>query len=155
MDRDDIGSWLSGPRTATDGAALGYPGERLGLPESGAGSVAGWGQRGAALLVDWLVAMGVTMAFVGPPTPEDNQFGVLVLGVFAIEYLLMLWTAGRTIGMALFGLTVAAVGSTRPQTLRVVLRTLLLVLVIPAVIFDRDRRGLHDKAGRTVLLRTR
>jgi uncharacterized RDD family membrane protein YckC len=34
-------------------------------------------------------------------------------------------------------------------------RTLLLALVIPAVVYDRDRRGLHDKVGATVVVRVR
>ena len=36
---------------------------------------------------------------------------------------------------------------------RPVVRTVLLCLVIPAVIWDADQRGLHDKAAGTVLLR--
>ena len=36
---------------------------------------------------------------------------------------------------------------------RPIVRTLLLVLVIPAVIFDADQRGLHDKLAGTVLIR--
>jgi uncharacterized RDD family membrane protein YckC len=34
-----------------------------------------------------------------------------------------------------------------------VIRTVLLILVIPAVIWDADQRGLHDKAVGTVLVR--
>ncbi|HEY5230049.1 MAG TPA: RDD family protein, partial [Galbitalea sp.] len=30
---------------------------------------------------------------------------------------------------------------------------ILLMVVIPAVIFDRDQRGLHDKIAGTVLVR--
>ncbi len=37
---------------------------------------------------------------------------------------------------------------------RPVVRTVLLILVIPAVIFDADHRGLHDKAVGTVLIRS-
>jgi uncharacterized RDD family membrane protein YckC len=31
-------------------------------------------------------------------------------------------------------------------------RTLLLVLVIPALVWDRDYRGLHDRAAGTVVI---
>jgi hypothetical protein len=34
-----------------------------------------------------------------------------------------------------------------------VVRSVLLCLVIPAVIFDPDQRGVHDKAMNTVLVR--
>jgi uncharacterized RDD family membrane protein YckC len=36
-----------------------------------------------------------------------------------------------------------------------VLRTVLLLLLVPAVIWDRDGRGLHDKVSGTLLVRVR
>jgi uncharacterized RDD family membrane protein YckC len=33
------------------------------------------------------------------------------------------------------------------------IRAFLLCLVIPAVVYDRDRRGLHDKAAQTIVVR--
>ena len=41
----------------------------------------------------------------------------------------------------------------RPARWPALVRSLLLCLVIPAVIFDPDHRGLHDKAMNTVLVR--
>ena len=38
---------------------------------------------------------------------------------------------------------------------RAAVRALLLCLVIPAVVFDPDQRGLHDRAAETILVRTR
>ena len=32
-------------------------------------------------------------------------------------------------------------------------RTLLLLAVVPPLVFDRDLRGLHDKAANTVVIR--
>ncbi|CPU67518.1 Conserved membrane protein of uncharacterised function [Mycobacteroides abscessus] len=37
---------------------------------------------------------------------------------------------------------------------RGLLRTVLLCLVIPAVVWDADGRGLHDRAAGTVLVRS-
>jgi len=34
-----------------------------------------------------------------------------------------------------------------------VIRSFLICLLIPAVIFDRDHRGLHDLAAKTVVVR--
>jgi len=42
-----------------------------------------------------------------------------------------------------------------PGLLRATLRTLLLLLLVPAVIWDRDGRGLHDKLAGTLLVRVR
>ena len=156
MDRGDIGSWLSGPRRETGlDQEAGYPGKRLGLPDSGVGSVAGWGQRVGALLMDWFVALGITSVALGSPEPGDEVFSMVVLGVFALGYVLLLLLAGRMIGMATVGFQVCPVGRDRMTASGIVIRTLLLVLVLPAVVYDRDRRGLHDLAGHTVTVRTR
>lgn len=155
MDRDSLGSWLSGPGLPTTDEELGYPGERLGLPPQGIGSAASWGSRVGAIFIDWFVALGVALALVGSPEPGDQRFSLFVLLVFVFEYVVLLGAAGRTIGMAVFGLRVLPVGSSRLNLLRVLVRSVLLALVIPAVIYDRDRRGLHDKAARTIVVRTR
>ena len=156
VDRKDIGGWLSGPRvdTGLDGAT-GYPGERLGLPAQGIGSVTSWGRRIGALFVDWMIVLGVSLAMVGAPAPGDDTFGFVTLAVLVVMYVVLLMTAGATIGMWLFGLRVVPVGSTQLSFLRIVARSVLLALVIPAVVYDRDRRRLHDKVGATVVVRTR
>ena len=43
----------------------------------------------------------------------------------------------------------------RPNPLAVVVRTLLLVLVIPAVLVGADGRGLHDRTAGTQVCRFR
>lgn len=156
VDRKDIGSWLSGPRIdpGTD-APSAYPGERLGLPQQGKGSATPWGRRIGALFIDWLIVLGITLAIVGPPQPGDDTFGLASLGVLVVMYVVLLMTARSTIGMWLLGLAVWPVGSQHLSFVRVVLRSVLLALVIPAVVYDRDRRGLHDKAGATIVIRSR
>jgi uncharacterized RDD family membrane protein YckC len=156
VDRRDIGSWLSGPQidTGLDGTS-GYPGERLELPAEGRGSVAPWGRRIGALVIDWFVVLGVSLALVGAPEPGDDTFGLVNLGVLVLMYVTLLMTAGATLGMWLLGLAVWPVGSQRLSFVRVVGRSLLLALVIPAVIYDRDRRGLHDRVGAVVVVRSR
>src|SRR5262249_57899382 len=59
-DRRWTGSWLSGVTPAA-GDKSEYPGQRLGLPRSGHGMVAGVGRRLGALVIDWL--MGEIIAF--------------------------------------------------------------------------------------------
>ena len=54
----DIGSWLSRPQSLGPDDD-GYPGERLGMPSDGPGSLAGLGRRTAALMTDWLIAYGL------------------------------------------------------------------------------------------------
>lgn len=135
-----------------------YPGERLGLPRTGSGSVARVGRRIGALLIDYTAATIIATAFLGfnqfalPSEAGLTQFTPLV--VFALLQVLFIPTAGgspghRILGMRLVSLDGGWVGLWRP-----IVRTLLLIVVIPAVIWDEDQRGLHDKAVRTVLVRT-
>ena len=93
VDRKDIGSWLSGPQidSGLDGS-IGYPGERLGLPQSGRGSVTTWGRRIVALVIDWFVVLGVSLAVIGPPQPGDDTFGFVTLVVLVLMYVTLLMT---------------------------------------------------------------
>lgn len=141
-----LGSWLSGPDLAigTD-TTQDHRGQRLGCPRTGPGSIAGIGRRLFALLVDWLACRLIAVGLLGL-----SEWWVPV--VFAVEYVVLLSTLGSTLGMRLVGIRVAALGGGRPGPLGIVVRTLLLMLVIPAVVYDRDTRGLHDRATGTVVV---
>ncbi|MEU6367288.1 RDD family protein [Streptomyces sp. NPDC046931] len=152
--RQAFGSWLSGPRAAMEeaGADFGYRGEQLGLPKEGPGSVAGPGRRIGALAVDWglcvLIAYGlITDGYTPRTTPNWALLVFLVLSVLTVG------TVGVTPGKRLFGIRVVAVDTGRVAPLRALARTLLLCLAIPALIWDRDTRGLHDRLAKTVEIR--
>lgn len=166
-----MGSWLgggpSGDRTVGTGGGLG-------LPASGSGSPAGLGRRVAALAVDWLLCLAVSTAFLGGDP-------MATLGVFALENVLLVGTAGFTVGHRLLGLRVRAhvppegddglgraaagpaapgapgsavpVDALLPGPVRAAVRTVLLCLVIPAVIWDDQGRSMHDRAAGTVIVR--
>ncbi|MFF3905155.1 RDD family protein [Streptomyces sp. NPDC001848] len=151
--RQAIGSWLSGPRAAMEeaGADFGYRGEHLGLPEHGPGSIARPGRRFGALAVDWglcvLIAYGLITHGYAPATSNWALLVFFVLGVLTVG------TVGFTPGKRLFGLRVVALATGRVSPLRAVLRTVLLCLAIPPLIWDRDGRGLHDRMAGTVEVR--
>ncbi|GHH94874.1 RDD family protein [Streptomyces capillispiralis] len=152
--RQAIGSWLSGPRAALEdaGAEFGYRGEQLGLPEDGPGSIARPGRRLGALAVDWglcvLIAYGlITDGYDGQTT------GNWALLVFLVMSVLTVGTVGFTPGKRLFGLRVMSLDTGRVQPLRGLLRSVLLCLAVPALVWDRDGRGLHDRLARTVEVR--
>lgn len=143
VDREDIGSWLTGPDTS---GISRYPGERLGLPESGPGSIARAGRRILAIIIDWTIALLISnFAFGGDAWAT--------LAIFAIEQILLVGTLGYSIGHRAMGIHVVKAGGGAPGPLAALVRSVLLCLVIPAVIFDPDHRGLHDKAMDTLLLR--
>jgi uncharacterized RDD family membrane protein YckC len=130
-----------------DPAGQGYPGERLGRPEEGSGAVAGWGRRLAGICVDWAVALLVAHAFLGP----WRSFGPLA--VLLAMHVLLVGTAGSSLGHRLLGVRVERVHGGLPGPLRAAARAVLLCLLLPALISDGDRRGLHDRAAGTVPVR--
>jgi uncharacterized RDD family membrane protein YckC len=159
VDRKDFGSWLEGPRARTQKPDE-YRGQSLGMPQHGPGAIAGFGVRFVGVLIDWAIAsliakglFGVPLPFSQPPASGGQSF--VVLGVFAVMTLLLVGTLGFTIGHRIMGLQVRSLGGGRVMPLQALTRTLLLCLFIPAVIWDRDGRGLHDKVPNTVIVRTR
>ncbi|WP_345035697.1 RDD family protein [Streptomyces sannanensis] len=151
--RQAIGSWLSGPRAAAEqmGADFGYRGERLGLPENGPGSIAPLGRRFGAIFIDWALCMLIA---AGPFAQDDRQTqGNLALGIFFVMSVLTVGTLGSTPGKRILGLRVVAEDGGRPGLVWVLVRSVLLCLALPALIWDRDGRGLHDRLSRSVQVR--
>ncbi|MEU8796712.1 RDD family protein [Spirillospora sp. NPDC048819] len=143
-------TWLSGARSA--GADLGEPGARLGLPDKGSGAVASYGRRLVALFVDWGLSMLVASLLARSFGWDPSQRSMWTLIVFGIQVWVLTALLGTTIGKRLCGIHVARLDG-RPVGLGWALaRTLLLLLVVPALIWDRDYRGLHDRASNTVVV---
>jgi uncharacterized RDD family membrane protein YckC len=147
---------VSNQQTATKGAF--YPGQNLGLPEYGSGSVAGWSRRLGALVIDWLACSVIAIAFFYHPQAGHaatvlSQPRLWTPAVFGVEDFLLTALTGVTIGKRLLGLRVVRLDG-RPVGLWALPRTLLLMLVVPAMMMDRDLRGLQDKAAGTVVVRT-
>ncbi|MEU8685157.1 RDD family protein [Streptomyces sp. NPDC048611] len=151
--RRAIGTWISGPRAAAEdmGVDFGYRGQQLGLPEEGPGSIARPGRRFAALFIDWALCLLIAYGLLsgGKATAASNW----ALLVFAVLSVLTVGTVGFTPGKRLLGLRVISEDGGRISLPRVALRTVLLVVVIPAVVWDRDGRGLHDRVSRAVQVR--
>lgn len=134
-----------------------YPGRNLGLPELGPGSVAGWSRRLGALLIDWAVASIIAIAFfyhphAGQTAAVLSQPRLWTPAVFAVQDFVLTALTGFTIGKRLLGLRVVRLDG-RPVGLWALPRTVLLMLVVPAMIMDRDLRGLQDKAAGTAVVR--
>jgi uncharacterized RDD family membrane protein YckC len=144
--RGDLGSWLNGgnvPPGETTGRG------RLGLPPSGTGSLAPLGRRVVALCLDWAVAEAISFGFF-------DREPMVTLAIFAAMNLVLVSSVGSTIGHRLLGLEVRRLGAEGPHLVgfgRGAVRTLLLCLVIPAVVWDADGRGMHDRAAGTVIVR--
>jgi uncharacterized RDD family membrane protein YckC len=136
-----------------------FRGQAIGLPESGSGALATTGVRLGAFVVDALASTLVAALFVHPHGAHqhwsDHLPGSWSLIPLAVDYLVGCLVAGRTLGMYLFGLRLTRVDSpsTRLGAGQVLLRTFLLFLFVPAVVFDRDGRGMHDRFTDTAVVR--
>lgn len=98
-------------------------------------------RRFAALLVDWIACVLVSGTFANPTT--EGWAPVLIL---IVEYGFFLGLFGQTPGMYLAKLRCVDYGTGGPMGVpRALLRAVLLALVVPALIMDRDRRGIHDR----------
>jgi uncharacterized RDD family membrane protein YckC len=134
-----------------------YPGQYLGLPEFGRGSIAGWSRRLGALLIDWIACSVITIAFfyhpaAGHATTVFTEPRLWTPLVFGIEDVVLTALTGFTIGKRLLGLRVVRLNGS-PVGLHALIRTVLLMLVVPAMMMDRDLRGLQDKAAGTAVIR--
>lgn len=123
-----------------------WAGKRLGLPETGPGSLAKIGRRVLALGIDWALALMVSRAFFG----SDNT---ATLTFFMLEQWLLVATIGNSFGHLIAGIKVRKLDGSYVGIVPALIRIGLILLVIPAVIWDTDNRGLHDKAAKTVLVR--
>ena len=142
------------PQPANPAGGTTYPGQRLGLPEDGPGSVAGWGRRGLALIVDWFGCKLVLTVFLGAAAWSGSGLSQLApLGLFLLEAALLTTLAGGSFGQLVTRVAVVRIDGKPVTFLQAVLRTFLICLVIPPLVFNADQRGLHDLAAKTITLR--
>ena len=123
-----------------------WPGERLGLPRIGPGSVGRPGRRLAGIAIDWSMAVVVSIVFFDYSAVANSV-------IFVLLQLIFIPTIGGSIGHRLVGLRVVPVLGGWIGPWRAILRSVLLGIVLPALVWDSDQRGFHDKIAGTVLIR--
>lgn len=156
--RDSIGSWLNGPSAALpkgeDGTEDKYRGERMGLPETGPGSLAPTTRRVGALVIDWLLSLGIGLLLVNVWDGAPDQATANVL-VWVLISVVSVWLFAFTPGMAALGMGVVRVDApVRVGLGRSFFRVLLTVFIMPPLVTDIDSRGLQDRATQTAVIRT-
>jgi uncharacterized RDD family membrane protein YckC len=134
---------LTAPAAAAETVA--YPGKQFGFPERGPGSVSSMPRRVLALFIDWVLCLIIAQGLF------HSRY--LTIAVFTVEVFLLTALAGSSAGKRLCGLRVI-----RPDGGRVgfgwsLLRTAILLTVVPPLLTDRDLRGLHDRAANTIVVR--
>jgi uncharacterized RDD family membrane protein YckC len=122
-----------------------YPGQFLGLPERGPGSVSSMPRRVLALFIDWLLSMVIAVWLT------HSQFWTVA--VFAVEVFVLTALGGSTVGKRLAGIRTIRIGGGPVGFGWALVRTAILLTVVPPLLTDRDLRGLHDRAANTIVVR--
>ncbi|WP_396937137.1 RDD family protein [Mycolicibacterium sp.] len=157
-----MGTWLSGPGPfdAGDGsdgstdASEKYPGQRLGLPQTGPGSLARTGRRIGALFLDWLVAYGLAGLAMAAGWVSMATLSTAVLVIWMVLGTVAVRLFSFTPGQLALGLVVVPADGRDPVGIgRAFVRMVLIALVIPPLVTDTDLRGLHDRVTFTAVVR--
>jgi uncharacterized RDD family membrane protein YckC len=98
--------------------------------------------------VDWILCVLAAGLFSHPTRDAWGPSVVLIL-----EYAFFLGRFGQTPGMWLTRIRCVSVATGGPIGIpRAALRGLLLSLLVPALVMDGQRRGLHDRASGSIVL---
>ena len=116
-------------------------------------SRAGYGRRFLALWIDWLIAL-FSAGLLIPLFSSSLSATPTRLSVFFLEVSLVTSLGGASIGQRLLKLRVLS----WPDYLfvkpgYVLMRTFLILLILPALFTDSQGRGFHDRLARTVVLK--
>ncbi|MFP7364413.1 RDD family protein [Corynebacterium callunae] len=150
-------SWLDGPQIPADfddpDAPGRWPGEKLGLPKEGAGSLVSVMRRIGGVCIDWFFSWIIAIV-LSNFTSALGDVATTTLIIFVILGWLSGWFFARTPGHAILGMGIARVDATaHVGWWRALVRSVLTILILPAVMVDSDGRGLHDKATGTAVIR--
>ena len=133
-----------------------YPGQSLGLPAKGPGSLARWGSRLGALVLDWGASMIVALgAFGGGVLTESGWKAWMVLAVYFVQKAVLTALTGSSFGQLISRIGVTRVDGTPIGALRAIARSAMVCLVVPAVVIGPDRRGINDLLLGTVVVNRR
>ena len=114
------------------------------------------GRRALGITIDWLAAYAVSLGFFagsGTLLERSRGIGGTVLLVMALEYLVLVTLGGSSFGHRIVGLKVIRFSDGQAaRPLQVLVRTLLMVIIITAITFDENGRGINERISNTVLI---
>ena len=111
------------------------------------------GRRLAAITLDWLASYAIVAALSGG-IGQMSGFKPEVLILFFAEVWVLTALTGSSLGQRIFGLKVVRFLDGGAISVKAAfLRTFFLVLVVTAVTYDDNGRGIHERISETVLTR--
>ena len=133
-----------------------YPGRSIGLPERGRGSLAAWGSRLWALVIDWAACMIIARALFGQNVNTGIHWEMFTpMALFFVEKSVLTALVGASAGQLLCKLAVVRLDGRPIGWPRSLARAAMKVIVVPAVVIGAERRGLDDLALGTVVVNRR
>lgn len=115
------------------------------------------GRRALGITIDWFAAYAVSLGFFagsGTLLERSRGIGGTVLLVMALEYLILVTLGGSSFGHRIVGLKdIRFSDGEAARPLQVLVRTLLMVIIITAITFDENGRGINERLSNTVLVR--
>ena len=115
------------------------------------------GRRLAAISVDWLASYAIAFAFfAGGGTYAERIVGTRLTTpiIFVAEYAILIALTGASFGHRLLRMKVVDFShGGMPSVRQVLIRTGLMALVITAITYDEDGRGIHERFSQTKLER--
>ena len=114
----------------------------------------GQGRRMVGLLIDWALCYFITWGFFADP--GTGAFTPIVYFLYLGQYLFFSVLGGATPGHRIVGLKIVSFSDAQMPTPRqALIRTALLAIVITAITFDQNGRGINERFSGTVLIRSR
>ncbi len=115
------------------------------------------GRRMLGITIDWFAAYAVTLGFFaggGTFLERTRGAGGTVLIVLTLEYLILVTLTGSSFGHRIVGLKVIRFSDGGAVTpLQALIRTVLMIIIITAITFDENGRGVNERLSNTVLVR--
>ena len=116
------------------------------------------GRRFGAITLDWLASYLIAIVFFsgsGTLLERTAHAGTPALIIFFTEYFLLVTLQGASAGHRILGMRIVNFeDGGRPTILQALIRSLLMVIVITAITYDENGRGIHERISRTKIALT-
>ena len=112
------------------------------------------GRRLAAFTLDWMACYAIVAAISGGIGQMGPRQSPSILALFFMEVWVLTSLTGASLGQKIFGMRVVRFSDgASVSPMQALIRTLFLVLVVTAVTYDENGRGIHERISRTALAR--
>ena len=133
-----------------------YPGESIGLPEKGPGSLATWRARIGAMIGDWAASMIVAIGLFGMDVMTGSGWkSFMIMAVYFVEASVLTALTGASFGQLIARIGIVRLDGGPLGWWRPFARTAMKCLVIPALVVGPERRALTDLLLGTVAVSRR